>query len=175
LGSLNGVVSTRSVWAGPKEVVHVTYDSDQLAYEKLLEQAEKMECTSAVYTFDDQQKQIASEANVGPVIPWQESLETRQVKKAEQKYYLRNTAFQHLPISELQAVKINVAVSPMHNKRTSPQEFLSPRQLKLLERIRKVLKRDPQALAGFDFPEDQSQLINYNQRLLEQLDKLEAP
>lgn len=173
---MKGVYATRSAWAGPREVVHVTYDPQLIGYDKLLENAKRMECTSAVYTFDAEQKKLAQDAGLPEIVEWEESLETRQVKKAEQKYYLRNTVYGFLPLTELQAVKINVAVSPLHDEndaKVDPQTYLSPRQKKLLARIQRVLKQDSDSLAGFGFPEDQAHLIEYGRKLETRLKELE--
>ncbi len=143
-----------------------------VSYDKLLASAKQMDCTSAVYTFDANQKRLADAADVGPVIPWKESLQTRSVRKSEQKYYLRNTAWAYLPLTELQAVKLNVAVST-RTPRVDPASYLSDRQKRLMLRILKVLEDNPKALAGLSFPEDQSNLPAYHQQLLAKLQQYE--
>jgi len=171
LGSLNGVNSTRAVWVGEKEVVHLTYDPNVIDYKTLLAYAGQLECTAAVYTYDDQQYELASKAKIDEVVPWDDSLETRQVKKAEQKYYLRNTVLAYLPLTELQAVKMNAALT--QEDKGDVTSYLSPRQRQLLKRIQRMLKQDEQALDGFGFPEDPSNLVAYHQKLIAKLDQLE--
>ena len=126
MGSLDGVLSTRSVWVGAREVVHLTYDSEVIQYSKLLENAARMECTDAIYTHGDDQAARARKTGVFEIVDWKDSLETRQVRKPEQKYYLRNTVYAHLPLSELQAVKMNVAAA--RKDIAALESFLSPRQ-----------------------------------------------
>lgn len=151
----------------------MTYDPQQIDYQQLLSSAKEMKCTSAVYSFDEEQQKLAKDAGIDPVIEWKESLETRQVKKAEQKYYLRNTVFAYLPLTELQAVKINVAVSQVRTDTADPTDYLSERQKQLLDRIKKVLEKKPDGLAEFSFPEDQAELIDYNTKLMSKLEQLE--
>ncbi len=171
MGSLPGVFSTRSVWVADKEVVHLQYDPEILGYQELLSHAAQRECTAAVYTYDERQQKLARAAKLENVISWQDDLETRKVQRAEQKYYLRNSTLAHLPLTEFQAVKINAVLGgELKEEATS---FLSPRQRKLLERIQAVLQQTPQSLSGFSFPENQDDLVRYQQQLLEKLDLLD--
>ena len=150
----------------------MTYDPQMISYESLLKHAEEMECTSAVYTHDEDQNQIAKSAGIGEVVAWDDSLETRQVKKAEQKYYLRNTMLGHLPLTELQAMKMNAVLGgKLDGKQV--KDYLSPRQTELLARIRNAIEQDEAALANFGFPEDQANLISYHRELVKKLDDLE--
>lgn len=168
---MDGVFATRSAWAGPREVVHVVFDPDVTRYETLLGKAQQMKCTEAVYTFDDSQKKAAENAGVKNIIVWKESLETRQVAKPEQKYYLRNSIYGHLPLTELQAVKMNAVVAGLGG-RWKPEDFLSPRQKTLLKRLRKAHAANPEVLQEFGFPEDQRELVAYQQKLEKKLDSL---
>ena len=168
---MDGVLSTRSVWVGDKEVVHVTYDPQVIEYQSLLKHARKMECTATVYTYDDNQRKIADLAKIDNVVEWDDSLETRLVARPEQKYYLRNSILAHLPLTELQAVKLNVALSS--GDQDSAMTYLSPRQRRLLKRIQNVVETNQDALSGMSFPADQSALIDYNHRLTQRLQELE--
>ena len=152
----------------------MTYDPAIVDYKDLLAGAKKMNCTSAIYTYNNTQKQAVANAGLSNVqLDWRDSLETRQVRKSEQKYYLRNTAYGYLPLTEYQAVKLNVAASPKNVKKLDPASLLSPRQTQLLQRIVQALNKDPQALSGFGFPENQDQLASYEAQLVERLDRLE--
>jgi hypothetical protein len=159
------------VWVGDKEVVHVTFDPQVISYSQLLQRAGAMECTAAVYTYDARQLELARAAGLSEVRPWQEDLATRQVQKSEQKYYLRNSELAYLPLTELQAVKMNAALG--EQSAADPEGYLSPRQRQLLQRVRRALQRDESSLEGFGFPEEPRQLPDYQRRLQERLAQLE--
>lgn len=167
---MDGVYSTRSAWAGPHEVVHVTYDPEIIDYSKLLAGARRMRCTSAVYTYDDAQLKIAKRAGTSNIIPWKPSLETRSVRKSEQKYHLRNTNLAYLPLNELQAVKLNVLAGHGRGQRSEVAKILSPRQIALMGQIASALSQNRNLLSGVSFPEDQSELAAYNNTLLDRLE-----
>lgn len=170
---MDGVYSTRSAWAGHHEVVHVTYDPEIIDYSQLLAGAKRMRCTSAVYTYDDAQLKIAKAAGTSNIIPWKPSLETRQVRKSEQKYHLRNTTLAQLPLNELQAVKLNVLSSRSRGQQSELTKILSPRQIALMKRISTATSKNPSLLAGISFPEDQGDLAAYNNTLLDRLETAE--
>ena len=163
--------ATRSAWAGPREVVHIVFDPNVISYEKLLEKARQLKCTNAVYTFNSEQEKAAKAYGIDTVISWSEDLETKQVQTSEQKYYLRNSIYGILPLTELQAVKINSLLAGMGG-RWKPEDFLSPRQKTLLKRARKAYASDPESLRGLGFPEDQRQLAGYQKTLEKKLDSL---
>ena len=155
-------------------MVHVTYDPAILDYRRLLDGARRMRCASAVYTYDDDQLNIANQAGVSNVIQWKPSSETRPVRKSEQKYHLRNTALAYLPLNELQAVKLNVlAGSRFGGGQSKVVKLLSPRQIELMGRISKAISENRGALSGLSFPEDQQELVAYNELLLDRLEELE--
>lgn len=174
MGSLEGVYSTRSAWAGHHEVVHVTYDPEVIDYSRLLTSARRMRCASVVYTFDEEQYQIADRAGVSSIVEWKPSLETRRVRKSEQKYHLRNTALAYLPLNELQAVKLNVlASSRFRGGQSEAAKLLSPRQRALMGRISTAISEDRGALSGLSFPVDQEGLVTYQKALLDRLEEVE--
>lgn len=129
-----------------------------------------MRCTSAVYTYDDTQLKTAKRAGTSNIIPWKPSLETRQVSKSEQKYHLRNTRLATLPLNELQAVKLNVLSSRGRGQRSELVKILSPRQIAMMGQISSAISQNPTLLSGLSFPEDQSKLAAYNQKLLDRLE-----
>ena len=152
-------------------MVHVVYDSDVISYETLLAKAQQMKCTNAVYTFNSKQEKAAKAFGIEPVISWKEELETKQVQTSEQKYYLRDSIYSLLPLTELQAVKMNCLLAGIGG-RWKPEDFLSPRQKTLLKRVRKAHASNPESLKGWGFPEDQRQLAVYQQTLEKKLDEL---
>ena len=154
--------------------MHVTYDPAVIDYSRLLASAHRMRCTSAVYSYDNEQLRIARQAGISNVIEWKPSSETRQVRKSEQKYHLRNTALAYLPLNELQAVKLNVlASSRFRGGQSEAAKLLSPRQLALMGRISTAISEDRTALSGLSFPEDQRNLVAYSEQLLDRLEGIE--
>ena len=154
-------------------MVHVTYDPEVIDYSSLLSNARRMRCTSAVYAYDDDQYKIAKQAGISNIIEWKPSLETRQVRKSEQKYHLRNTALAYLPLNELQAVKLNVlASSRFRGGQSKAAKLLSPRQLQLMGRISSAISENRDALSGLSFPEDQQDLVAYQDTLLDRLEEV---
>ena len=154
-------------------MVHVTYDPAVIDYQRLLAGARRMRCTSAVYTYSDEQLKIADQAGVSNVIEWKSSLRTQQVRKSEQKYYLRNTALAYLPLNEWQAVKLNVlASSRFSDGQSKAAKLLSSRQIELMGRISSAISENRSSLTGLGFPEDQRNLAAYNEALLNRLEEL---
>ena len=116
---------------------------------------------------------IAKQAGISNIIEWKPSLETRQVRKSEQKYHLRNTALAYLPLNELQAVKLNVlASSRFRGGQSQAAKLLSPRQLQLMGRISSAISENRDALSGLSFPEDQRDLVAYQETLLDRLEEV---
>ena len=154
-------------------MVHVTYDPAVIDYSTLLAGAQRMRCTSAVYTYDDEQYRIAEQAGVSNVIRWTPSSETRDVRKSEQKYHLRNTRLAYLPLNELQAVKLNVlASSRFRGGQSKAAKLLSSRQIELMGRISSAISENRGALSGLSFPENQQDLVAYQETLLDRLEEV---
>ena len=159
LGSLDGVISTRSGWRDGLEVVQVTFSPSQISYEKLLESAQSFDCASKVFAHTDEQLKIARAAVGEKAV--RASGAMRDAKASDQKYYLSQTLYRHLPLTSAQATKINAIVK----QRKSPEELLSPRQQQLLKSIESAVSSDKSALNGFVFPDDPEQLADYHKKL----------
>lgn len=168
LGALDGVLSTRSAWIGDKEVVHLQYDPSRLAYADLVRNAHELECASTVYVVNQRQHDTAAGLVDESLIETiDEDTVVRDAKASDQKYALLQTNFRYLPLTELQAVKVNAALHA--GQSDAARMWLSPRQLKLLERIEGCLKQDPDALAQMQRPEDEQQLAEYTASLSQAL------
>ncbi len=129
LGKLEGVVETQPGFMGGREVVQVEYDPCVTDYETILSQAKKSSCASHVYANNTEQQQL-SEKIVGA----QSTTKNSKFRlDKEPKYYLSKTAYQYVPMTQLQAVKVNSRIG----EGQSPNEYLSERQLALLDYIRK--------------------------------------
>lgn len=167
LGRINGVSNTRSAWVDRLEVVEVEYDPERVSYEKLVTTAQSMECASKVFAHSDQQLEIAKKLVGEKAVMAPEK--SRAAKLSDQKYYLRNTpAVRNLPLTKLQSTKINARLG----RRANFDDLLSPRQKVLLEKIADKLQgADAKRLDSFIFPEEDSQLAEYETSLLKVLDE----
>ena len=99
LGSVDGVVSTEPGFMGGAEVVKVQYDPSVIQKEALDKIASAESCSAT-----------SAKANY-------------RVDKDPQ-YYLKNSDFRYLPLSQTQRTKINSAFA----KGTDPKVYLSPKQ-----------------------------------------------
>lgn len=127
LGSLDGVIGTLPGFVSGQEVVEVEFDPSRLSYSDLLKHAKLAKCASKVFARSDEQLKVAREA-VGQDVTRSDEL-VRPDK--EPKYYLLQTSMRFLPMTPLQAARINSAIA----KGKGGDEFLSPRQRALLHAI----------------------------------------
>ena len=134
LGALDGVVATKSGYMNGTEVVKVKYDASKVSEEILISYASKKQCADAVYTNDKREEKAAQKYKI------MTRAEGKFRADGEPKYYIYNTDYKYIPMTSLQALKVNTAIS----KQISPDEFLSPRQLELLELIKngKFIKKN---------------------------------
>ena len=161
LGSLNGVHSTRSGWRDGLEVVRVEYDPKAIAYSTLLDAAQKFECATAVFTHTESQFKIAK-AQVGSRSK-RVSGNMRDAKASDQKYQMLQTPLRYLPMTEMQATKVNSSIGT----RANIEELLSPKQKQLLQYVVKVQQKDKSALAGMTPPTNSSKaMLEYQQKLV---------
>jgi hypothetical protein len=155
------VIDTRSAWIGEHEVVEVRYRPDVTPYAELLEAAIAHGCADRVWTTTDAQRELASKhakltgkvAAFGGV--------TRPAKESDQLYYLERSPYAHLPLTPLQARRVNGALY----LKTEPDRFLSPRQRGLLGAIRARLRSSPDGLEGLERPTTIDGLAAYEAEL----------
>jgi len=123
-GQVDGVVHTEPGWMHGKEVVKVEYDPRRISYTELLEVGRAAACADAAYTGDQAERNVASQAlgrgKVAEPGPYRQD-------RAD-KYYLSRTAYRYVPMTDLQATRINARLGHRQN----PDDLLSPRQLRLL-------------------------------------------
>ena len=125
LGKLDGVVSTKAGFMNGAEVVKVQYDADKVSEGDLIAYAANKQCADRIFTDDKREikaakKHKVASGKVGTFRP-----------DNQPKYYTYNTEYKFLPMTRLQALKVNSAIS----ERRSPKALLSPRQHKMLEAI----------------------------------------
>lgn len=115
LGGVEGVLSTRTGFAGGKEVVEVIFDADLLNRSTLDARAKQMSCLR--------------EDAPGAVRP----------STKDEKYQLRGTPYEAVPMTALQATRLNAAVGAGSDAKA----ILSPRQIALADHMKGIdpLKR----------------------------------
>lgn len=171
LGSIIGVTNTRSGWKNQLEVVQVEFDPTIVDYESLVAAAKTFDCASKVYTHDKEQQKIARSAVGSKAVS--ASTVIRDAKLSDQAYYLRNSYLRHLPLTEFQATKINGILHTRGSDRRYREmimDVLSPRQQKLLLKIKRRLLADRSSLKEFVWPDNDQKLAAYYSRLTRELD-----
>lgn len=123
LAAVDGVLETEAGFMHGREVVRVIYDAAQVSEEDLLSAAQSQKCADAVYTDDGLMKRAATLRDIT-----HRSTGRFRADK-ESKYYLHRSAYSHVPMTSLQALKVNRAIA---NKQDFA-EYLSPRQIALLQ------------------------------------------
>jgi hypothetical protein len=136
LGDIPGVVATNAGWLGGREVVEVDFERAQIAESELRALAKKRGCGDFV-------------ARAKGV---------RDAKETDRKYHLRRTRWRYVPLSPLQASRVNAALA----RGNAPTPWLSPRQTTLYQQIASA---DRSVFAGLERPEDVGELARYERRL----------
>lgn len=121
---------TNAAWIGQHEVVEVTYRPTVVSFEQLLQHAVQHSCDQQIFTSSSEQARIARTivaADKVQPFPGQ----VRPGKNSDQLYYLSRSPYRWLPLTALQARRINSDLF----FRKDPQRWLSPRQKHLWQRI----------------------------------------
>ncbi|MFT5732109.1 MAG: hypothetical protein ACJAZN_000170 [Planctomycetota bacterium] len=156
MGSLEGVTATESGWIDSLEVVTVRFDAARLSRRALFEHAKEHGCTTRVWTTSDEQLKVARDV-VGDKAVALGKTSIRAAKESDQVYYLRQSPLRFLPLTPLQARRVNGAL----HARTDPGIWLSPRQQALAKRIQSKLVADPKGLDDLDRPAELTKLDEY--------------
>jgi hypothetical protein len=127
LGNLDGVLETQAGFMNRTEVVKIKYDANLLSENKLLKYASERKFADALYSDDQREISVAKTLKIKTDKPGKFRADK------EPKYYLFKSEYKSLPMTSLQALKVNSALS----NGISPQEFLSPRQLEIQKMIKK--------------------------------------
>ncbi len=120
-GNEPGVVATRAGFMGGSEVLEIKYNSKSTELQKIIAHGKTQNCADRYFSDVNNQ-----DVNI-PVKP----LSAFRPDK-ESKYYIFQSDYKFLPMTELQATKVNLSIAIGK----SPDEFLSPRQLKFLQKIK---------------------------------------
>ena len=143
----------------------VRFDASKLSYERLLGHAKEHGCTTQVWTTSDAHLAEARKV-VGDKAEPLGSTSIRVAKESDQVYYLRNSTLRFVPLTPLQARRVNGA---MYLKQ-DVKAWLSPRQLELWKSVAAKLAKSPKALDGLERPGDLGQLDEYEAKLRERLE-----
>lgn len=110
------------------EVVEVEFDPSVITYEELVKEARALGVASRVFAQNSGQREdavsIVGQSSVSDVAAFRPD--------ANPKYYLSKTLYRYVPMTAAQASRSNSAIG----KRQSPDSYLSPRQLRLLNLIK---------------------------------------
>ncbi|WP_235298448.1 VPGUxxT family thioredoxin-like (seleno)protein, type 2 [Portibacter marinus] len=142
IGNIKGVAETEAGFMDGKEVVRFKYNPDLVNYSTIVSQASNQKCADQVYSNDPDEQRLAYQLTNRKA----RMLKSYRADKTP-KYYLANSIYKHLPMSEYQAQKINVRLG----ENEDPSDLLSPRQQKLISLIRKNRKKDWKILFNRDF------------------------
>jgi len=124
LGSVDGVLETQPGFMNGHEVVTVKYNPILISHKELVEEAENSSCRVVDKT-------------------------SKFRMDREPKYYLSKSIYRFIPMTQLQAAKVNAKIG----SHLSPDEFLSPRQLSLLTSIKKNPKKKWKSAINVDLNE----------------------
>ena len=131
---------TRAAWIKDLEIVEVQYRPSEIAYPDLLQHAIAHSCDQMVFTSSDAQAKAALAAlGRDKVRPFEGRVRVGQ--DSDQLYYLGQSPYRWLPLTPLQARRVN---SALHAQR-DPSPWLSPHQVQMFQNIQKGLKHAPSA------------------------------
>ncbi len=156
------MVSMKAGWLDKKEVVEVLFDPKVTSYARLLEQARCVKDPSTAYVYDGKDFVVAKKAIGADAVLTKSA--ARVAKDSDQKYYLRQTPYGVLPLTELQAVRLNAIVGDKKTKK-DPRTLLSPWQIRLLDRVNKQFKAKRKRLAALTPPRDPNRFASYTAEL----------
>ena len=116
IAGINGVIGTEAGFMNGKEVVRINYRSDKISLDNLYTQSKKLGCGDEIYGSVHK----GSDLKIKPTATFK--------KDKEDKYYLYNTKYKAIPMTNLQKTKVN-RILALGQK---PDNLLSPKQLSLL-------------------------------------------
>lgn len=130
LGAIEGVIDTAPGFMGAGEVVVVWYDPRRIDYARLLRSARETRVVEQVYYANPDQAEAAL-----ALFPSERVLATTEFRADSQpQYYLHQTLYGRLPLTAMQAIKINAALAEDRvEDQVDPSIYLSPRQQQLVK------------------------------------------
>ena len=139
LGALHGVLATRIGSLDGQEVVELDYDPTVLPYTMLVDRAKKFDCAQRVFARTDAQWAVARSRVGEQAVRTDQPVDT----STTQQHDLAGAPdYHYLPLTQLQATRINAAIA----SKQDPTVYLSPGQIKLHQRLQRLLRAKPDAL-----------------------------
>ncbi len=128
LGRLDGVVHTEAGFMHGREVVNVYFNPSVIGLEEVIHKGAAAQCADQAFV-QSSQARTAKKLLGDPQVREEGTFRLDR----EPKYYLSRTPYRHVPMSPAQAVKVNALIGAGQR----PDALLSPRQLKILEQVRR--------------------------------------
>lgn len=120
-GKLNGVLSTNAGYMNGSEVVSIQYDPSKIGLEEIIEAGKKQNTADRIFT---------SENIKNSSIPIHKPNTFRQ--DPETKYYLYKSDYKYVPMTSIQATKLNAALGDGQ----ADDSVLSPRQIQYYKSLK---------------------------------------
>ena len=145
---MDGVVATLPGFLDGREVVDVTFDPKVLSYDDLVMRAARADCVKPIFTRNDEQKRALLKFGGLENDARAEHNEDEIRPDKEPKYYLSRTNLRFVPMTPLQAARVNATV-----RAGDPAGYLAPSQIDLLRRIEAAPEAGWKSMIGVDFLE----------------------
>ncbi len=143
----------------------MSYLASRVDFGELVEFAKSKSCTARVFTTTAEQLELARSKVGDAAVAMEGSL--RVSKESDQLYYLKRSPLQHLPLSPLQARRVNSALGTKQDA----EAWLSPRQRDLAKQVQGVLAGQANGLDGFERPTKLAEMATYEDRLRARLSR----
>jgi hypothetical protein len=150
LGRVDGVLGVESGRGADDTLIEVMFDPDVISRADLAARAEMVGCRGT-------EMQVLADA-------------PELMENPEPYFWLSHTDFRYLPLTPMQAMRINAAL----RDREDPRIWLSPRQIALLDEVELALIHDRRSLAGLERPRVAAELDRYTRTLRDRLDEAAA-
>ncbi|MFT7462723.1 MAG: hypothetical protein ACI9EF_001065 [Pseudohongiellaceae bacterium] len=168
-GGLSGVAQTRAGWLDGREVVEVLYNPEQLSLTALLQAGLADSCANKVWVSDAGQLATAKgimTSDIAVVLGGADDI-TKDAKVSDRKFYLGRSPARWLPLTPLQATRINAQLESAAGQSLADAlgDLLSPKQVAWLARIESKLGQQPSAFDGLQRPDTVGALSDYENDL----------
>jgi len=144
IGQIRGVINTTAGFMGGKEVVKVVYDPSIISFQDLLKKAKKTQNADHVFTSNQDEIKTASKLLGKNKV----SKKSKFTMDREPRYYLSKTVYQYIPMTAMQATKVNSLLA--NGQSATADILLSPKQLAILKSINRENKKRFKSAVNLD-------------------------